>query len=178
MRGGWYTRASRGAWVLLIGVMALCTSAQSAQVLPVTIEHREFMRPQRRGAPLVIEATITAPAGIRQARVFCRPAGGRDYTAIPMERVADDHYRAIVPDWLTAAEALEYYITATDLLGHSVSQGFAGFPLVVQLVAKQALSREERLRMLQQTLEFLRKRRGPSRSEEQLYQDPLLGLGR
>jgi hypothetical protein len=112
---------------------------------------------QRRGAPLAIEARITSPAGIRKAEVFCRAVGGGDFTALPMAAIEDNHYRAVVPDWMTAGPGLEYYITATDERGQSTSQGFVGFPLVVRLAAGQGPTQEERLKALQETLDIIRK---------------------
>jgi hypothetical protein len=98
-----------------------------------------------------------SPAGIRKAEVFCRAVGGGDFTALPMVAIEDNHYRAVVPDWMTAGPGLEYYITATDERGQSTSQGFVGFPLVVRLAAGQGPTQEDRLKALQETLDVIRK---------------------
>jgi hypothetical protein len=73
---------------------------------------------------------------------------------------------------MTAGTALEYYITATDKLGHTASQGFVGFPLVVRLVSAQRPTREERLKALQDTLNLIRKAR--EAQGDGGYGDPLL----
>jgi hypothetical protein len=125
----------------------------------LVIDHKVFTQPQRQGQFLAIEARITAPAGISKAEVFCRQAGGRDFSAVRMEHVGQDIYRAIVPDWLTAGAGLEYYIAATDQLGRSASQGFVGFPLVVRFTPARQSSPEERVKALDETLELLRKSR-------------------
>jgi hypothetical protein len=131
--------------------------AQQPQEARLAIDHAPFTMAQRRGAPLVIEARITSPAGIRKAEVFCRTMGGGDFTALPMEAMEEHRYRAVVPDWMTAGPGLEYYITATDERGQSTSQGFVGFPLAVRLVAGQGPTQEERLKALQETLDIIRK---------------------
>jgi hypothetical protein len=138
----------------LLGALAVAQQPQEARL---TIDHAPFTRPQRRGVPLTIEATITSPAGIRKADVFCRAVGGGDFTALPMESVAENRYRTVVPDWMTAGQGIEYYITATDERGQSTSQGFVGFPLVVQFVGGQSPTQEERLKALQETLDVIRK---------------------
>ncbi len=138
----------------LLGALAVAQQPQEARL---AIDHAPFTRPQRRGVPLTIEATITSPAGIRKADVFCRAVGGGDFTALPMDSVAENRYRAVVPDWMTAGRGIEYYITATDERGQSTSQGFVGFPLVVQFVGGQSPTQEERLKALQETLDVIRK---------------------
>src|ERR1041384_7160360 len=141
---------------LALGLLSPVVVAQQPQEGRLTIDHAPFTRPQRRGASLAIEATITSPAGIRKAEVFCRTVGGGDFTALPMEAVAENRYRAVVPDWMTAGQGLEYYIAATDERGQSTSQGFVGFPLVVQFVGGQSPTQEERLKALQETLDVIR----------------------
>lgn len=147
-----------GMLLLLMSAPATAQMQPEAQLL---IQHQTFVQPQRRGDPLPIDATITSPAGIRKAEVFCRPVGGRSFTALTMTEIeAGKHaYRAVVPDWLTAGQGLEYYITATDQLGHSASQGFVGFPLVVRLVAQRHRTSEERVQSLDDILGVIRKNR-------------------
>lgn len=159
---------------MLLLLMSATTNAQMQPEAQLVIHHQTFVHPQRRGDPLPIEATITSPAGIRKAEVFCRPLGGRTFTALPMTEVEPGKhtYRAVVPDWLTAGQGLEYYITATDQLGRSASQGFVGFPLVVRLDVQRRLTPEERVQSLEDTLDVIRKNRkvkGPG-----VYNDPLL----
>ena len=143
----------------LLALELLCTpvAAQQPQDARLTIDHAPFTRVQRRSAPLAIDATITSPAGIRKAEVFCRVAGGGDFTALPMDSVGDNRYRAVVPDWMTAGKGLEYYITATDERGQSTSQGFVGFPLFVPFFTAQTPSQEERLKALQESLDVMRR---------------------
>jgi len=143
--------------LLALGLLGTLAVAQQPQEARLAIDHAPFTRPQRRGTPLTIEATITSPAGIRKADVFCRAVGGGDFTALPMDAVAENRYRAVVPDWMTAGQGIEYYITATDERGQSTSQGFVGFPLVVQFVGGQSPTQEERLKALQETLDVIRK---------------------
>jgi hypothetical protein len=145
--------------VLLLGMMISVVVAQQKTSARLVIDHKGFMYPQRRGFPLSIEATITSPAGVRKAEVMCRASGGREFTALEMVPRGDNVYRAIVPDWMTTGEVLEYYITATDQLGHSTSQGFVGFPLSVRLVSVQRRTQKERLKELQETLDLIRKSR-------------------
>jgi hypothetical protein len=143
--------------LLSLGSLYTFVAAQQPQEARLAIDHAPFTKVQRRGTPLIIEATITSPAGIRKAEVFCRVAGGGDFAALPMDAVGNDRYRAMVPDWMTAGKGLEYYITATDERGKSTSQGFVGFPLFVPFSTAQAPTQEERLKALQETLDTIRK---------------------
>ena len=143
--------------LLAVGSLYTFVAAQQPQEARLAIDHAPFTRAQKRGVPLAVEATITSPAGIRKAEVFCRVAGGGDFTALPMDAVGNNLYRAVVPDWMTAGRGLEYYITATDERGQSTSQGFVGFPLFVPFVTAQTPSQEERLKALQETLDVIRK---------------------
>jgi len=152
-----YALYSFACCLLALGLLAPLVAAQQPQEARLAIDHAPFTRVQKRGVPLAIEATITSPAGIRKAEVFCRVAGGGDFTALPMDSVGNSLYRTVVPDWMTAGKGLEYYITATDERGQSTSQGFVGFPLIVQFYTAQAPSQEERLKALQETLDVLRK---------------------
>lgn len=159
---------------MLLLLMSVTANAQTQPEEQLLIQHQTFTEPQRRSQPLPIEATITSPAGIHKAEVFCRPVDARLFTALPMTEVnVGKHiYRAVVPDWLTASKGLEYYITATDQLGRSASQGFVGFPLVVRLDVRRHLTQEERLESLDTILNVIRKNReanGPG-----LNNDPLL----
>jgi hypothetical protein len=153
----WYMLYRVVGCALALSLLGALAVAQQPQEARLTIDHAPFTRPQRRGVPLTIEATITSPAGIRKADVFCRAVGGGDFTALPMESVAENRYRTVVPDWMTAGQGIEYYITATDERGQSTSQGFVGFPLVVQFVGGQSPTQEERLKALQETLDVIRK---------------------
>ena len=110
----WYMLYRVVGCLLALGLLGTLAVAQQPQEARLAIDHAPFTRPQRRGAPLTIEATITSPAGIRKADVFCRAVGGGDFSAMPMEAVAENRYRAVVPDWMTAGQGIEYYITATD----------------------------------------------------------------
>jgi hypothetical protein len=159
------TKFSPAFYCVILGLLVLSllvplAAAQQPQGTRLVIDHAPFTRVQRRGAPLVIEARITSPAGIRKAAVFCRAAGGGDFTALPMDAVEENRYVAVVPDWMTAGAGLEYYITATDEHGQSTSQGFVGFPLVVKLMPGQGPSQEDRLKALQETLDVIRKSKG------------------
>lgn len=163
-------RAMVGCAVLVLWyTLAL---AQQAQEGRISIDHAPFSRPHRRGVPLVIDATITTPIGVRKAEVFCRTAGGGDFTAFAMEPLGHDKYRTIVPDWMTAGVGLEYYITATDERGQSTSNGFVGFPLAVRFVAGQAPTPEDRLKALQETLDGLRRSRETEKPSYQLGAPP------
>jgi hypothetical protein len=160
--------------LLVLGLLFPLAMAQPPQEARLVIDHAPFTRVQRRGAPLAIEARITSPAGIRKAEVFCRAAGGGDFTALPMEAIEEHRYRAVVPDWMTAGPGLEYYITATDERGQTASQGFVGFPLVVRLASGEGLSQEERLKALQETLDMIRKSKEatPQKSNPSQRSDP------
>jgi len=153
----WHAFYSVTVSLLVLGLLGQLAVAQQPQETRLAIDHAPFTRVQRRGAPLVVEARITSPAGIRKAAVFCRAVGGGDFTALPMEAVEENRYVAVVPDWMTAGSGLEYYITATDERGQSTSQGFVGFPLAVRLVPGQGPSQEGRLKALQETLDTIRK---------------------
>ena len=153
----WHAFYSVTSCLLVLGLLCpMAVAQQQPQAARLAIDHAPFNTAQRRGAPLVIEARITSPAGIRKAEVFCRAVGGGDFTALPMEAVEEHRYRAVVPDWMTAGPGLEYYITATDERGQSASQGFVGFPLAVRLVVGQGPTQEERLKALQENLDVLR----------------------
>jgi hypothetical protein len=151
----WHAFYSVAGFLLVLGLLCPLAVAQQPQEVRLVIDHAPFTR-ARRGVPLVIEARITSPAGIRKAEVFCRAAGGGDFTALPMVAIEENQYRAVVPDWMTAGPGLEYYIAATDERGQSTSQGFVGFPLVVRLVGGQGPTQEDRLKALQETLDVIR----------------------
>jgi hypothetical protein len=144
---------------LSVGLCLVEVGAQTTQQARLVIDHKVFAQPQRQGQPLAIQATISSPAGIHKAEVFCRQAGGRDFSALKMEHMGQDVYRAVVPDWMTASVGLEYYISATDQQGRSASQGFVGFPLIVRLAPPRQESSEGRVKALDETLELLRKSR-------------------
>lgn len=153
-----------GGCLVLLGlfVLSLATAAQGQQSDALSIAHRGFSRPQARGKPLAIEATIAAAAGVRKAQVFCRSAGGGDFMALPMAPVEGNLYRAVVPDWLLAGSGLEYYIEVTDGNGQAASHGFRGFPLQVLLVSTRRSSQEERLKALQEALDLIREQNQPA----------------
>ena len=152
----WHAFYSVAGCLLVLGLLCPLALAQQPKEARLVIDHAPFTTAQRRGAPLVIEARITSPAGIRKAEVFCRAAGGGDFTALTMEAIEENRYRAVVPDWMTAGPGLEYYITATDERGQSTSQGFVGFPLLVRLGTAQGSTQEERLKALQENLDVIR----------------------
>ena len=152
-----HTLYSFACCLLSLGLLYTLVTAQQPQDARLAIDHAPFTKAQRRSVPLAIEATITSPAGIRKVEVFCRVAGGGDFTALPMDSVGNNLYRTVVPDWMTAGKGLEYYITATDERGQSTSQGFVGFPLFVPFFTAQAPSQEERLKALQENLDVIRK---------------------
>jgi hypothetical protein len=143
----------------MVALLVLVAPAQTTSEGRLTIDHKVFTQPQPQGQPLLIEATITSPAGMHKAEVFCRQAGGRDFTALKMEHVGQNVYRAVVPDWMAAGAGLEYYITASDQQGRSTSQGFVGFPLIVRFVPPRQQTPEERVKTLNETLDLLRKSR-------------------
>ena len=157
-------RQSFGCWLAILGFLVALhvPVAQGQQHNSLSITHQGFSRPQARGRPLAIEATITAAAGVAKAQIFCRSAGGGNFMALPMAHVEKDLYRAVVPDWLLAGSGLEYYIEVTDGNGEAASQGFRGFPLQVRLVSARGSSREERLKALQQALDLIREQNQPS----------------
>lgn len=155
-------RRTFGCWTACLGlsVLLFATAVQGQNGAP-SITHQGFSRPQARGKPLAIEATITAAAGVRKAQVFCRSAGSGDFMALPMSHVEGGRYRAVVPDWLLAGSGLEYYIEVTDSNGKAASQGFRGFPLQVLLVSTRRSSQEERLKALQDALDLIRQQNQP-----------------
>ena len=165
----WHEFYSVTSYLLVLGLLCPLALAQQPKEAQLVIDHAPFTTPQRRGVPLAIEARITSPAGVRKADVFCRVLGsGGDFTALPMEAVEENRYRAVVPDWMTAGPGLEYYITAFDERGQSTSQGFVGFPLAVRLLPGQGPTQEERLKALQETLDIIRKsKETPSQTPSQ-----------
>ena len=140
----------------LLGIVLVLERVEAQEARP-TVLHQVFAGAQRRGVPLAIDATLSAPSGIKKAEVFCRPSGGGDFTAFPMTPLEGDVYRAIVPDWMTAGAGLDYYITATDQHGVSTSQGFVGFPLHVEFYSPS--TREDRVKSLDDALDILRRQR-------------------
>ena len=153
-----------GGCTAFLGLLVLlfATAAQGQQSDALSITHQGFPRPQARGKPLAIDATITAAAGVGKAQVFCRSAGGGDFMALPMAPVGGNLYRAVVPDWLLAGSGLEYYIEVTDGNGKAASHGFRGFPLQVLLVSTRRSSQEERLKALQEALDLIREQNQPA----------------
>ena len=153
-----------GGCTAFLGLLVLlfATAAQGQQSDALSITHQGFSRPQARGKPLAIDATITAAAGVGKAQVFCRSAGGGNFMALPMAPVGGNLYRAVVPDWLLAGSGLEYYIEVTDGNGKAASHGFRGFPLQVLLVSTRRSSQEERLKALQEALDLIREQNQPA----------------
>ena len=164
----WRRRALvMGVWSsVMLTVLNVVGLAQEKRRALVTIEHERFRQPQPRGYPLVIEAVITSPAGVREAKVYYRAPGAADFSMLPMQQQGEHHYRAVVPDWSTTGRFLEYYITAIDLLGSSTSSGFEGFPLGVELTDQTAPTRDERVKALDNALETLRRRREESKPKQ------------
>jgi len=174
------------ARILLLGTLSCCltvvlahlamAAAPGARKPLLTIEHRPFDQPQQQGVSLAITARIQSPAGVQKAIVYCRMQGAQTFTALPMQPQDEQVYEAIVPDWMTASSGLEYYITATDRLGQSASQGFVGFPLTVRLVSERVQTREERLQILEDNLRLIRRSR-PGAADGQ-SDDPVLSKPR
>jgi hypothetical protein len=173
------------ARILLLGTLSgfltmalphLAMAAPGVRKPLVTIEHRPFDQPQQQGVSFAITARIQSPAGVQKAIVYCRMQGAQTFTALPMRPRDEQVYEAIVPDWMTTSSGLEYYITATDRLGQSASQGFVGFPLTVRLVSERVQTREERLQILEDNLRFIRRSK-PGAEDGQNY-DPSLSTPR
>lgn len=154
------------SWALAFGWLTVAAAAPRTRKPLLTIDHQPYDQPQRQGRPLAIEAQIQSPAGVKKAIVYCRMAGSKMFTALPMQ-ARGKRYQAVVPDWMTASRGLEYYITATDGLGHSTSRGFVGFPLTVQLVSGRSQTREERLQILEDSLRVIRQRPQPGGTDGQ-----------
>ena len=76
------------------------TNNTAGRALLLTI--RSLLQPQRQGQPLTIQATMSSPAGIHKAEVFCRQAGGEIFPRLKMEHTGQAADRAVVPDWMTA----------------------------------------------------------------------------
>src|SRR5262249_58853072 len=91
-----YTLYRFACCLLALGLLSTLVAAQQPQEARLAIDHAPFTKAQRRGVPLAVEATITSPAGIRKAELFCRVAGGGDFTALPMEAVGNNLYRVVV----------------------------------------------------------------------------------
>lgn len=144
---------------VVLSLASLSGFAQGKRQALVTIEHAPFTRVQLRGYPLLIEARIASPAGVREAKVYYRKPGERDFTALRMRQHGEETYRDVVPDWGMTGTSLEYYITAIDLLGSSASRGFVGFPLTVHITSGKESTRQERLEALENTLETIRRDR-------------------
>ena len=160
---------SSGRCLAILGflVVLFAPLVQGQEHNRLSISHQGFSGPQARGRPLAIEATISSPAGIAKAQVFCRSEGSGDFMALPMAHVENDLYRAVVPDWLLAGSGLEYYIEVTDGNGQAGSQGFRGFPLLVRVSARGS-SQEERLKALQNALDLIREQKRPSDPNDRL----------
>jgi hypothetical protein len=178
MRGWQRSMAGVVGVVFWLGTLLGQVAAQTPPAGRLSINHKGFTRPQPQGQPLIIEATITSPAGIRKAEVFCRAAGGRDFTAVPMQLGDDNVYRALVPDWMTAGAGVEYYIAATDQAGRSASQGFVGFPLIVRLLPAHAPTPEEKVKELENALETIRKSKETTPIPGGVYSEPQLNRNR
>jgi hypothetical protein len=161
---------------LTVALAHLVMATPGARKPLLTIEHRPFDQPQQQGVSFAITARIQSPAGVQKAIVYCRMPGAQTFTALPMQLRDEQFYEAIVPDWMTASSGLEYYITATDRLGQSASQGFVGFPLTVRLVSERVQTREERLQILEENLRLIRRSR-PGAEDGQSY-DPMLSKPR
>ena len=161
---------------LTVALAHLVMAAPGARKPLLTIEHRPFDQPQQQGVSFAITARIQSPAGVQKAIVYCRIPGAQTFTALPMQLRDEQVYEAIVPDWMTTSSGLEYYITATDRLGQSASQGFVGFPLTVRLVSERVQTREERLQILEENLRLIRRSRPGA--EDGQSSDPVLSKPR
>src|SRR4030095_2189095 len=79
----WHAFYSVTSCLLVLGLLSpLAVAHHQPQAARLAIHHAPFNTAQRRGAPLVIEARITSPAGIRKAEGFCRDLGGGDFTEL------------------------------------------------------------------------------------------------
>ena len=78
------------------------------------IQHETPAQTAPSGKPLVIQATITDKAGIKEAILYYRKAGEESYQHLNMMPSENDLYSATIPAGEVKSPGLEYYIQAAD----------------------------------------------------------------
>ena len=64
--------------------------------------------------PLTVLATVIDNKTVYESNLFFRLKGDTEYKRIPMEKIAENQYRANIPGSQVSARGIEYYIEASD----------------------------------------------------------------
>ena len=64
--------------------------------------------------PLTVLATVIDNKTVYESNLFFRLKGETEYRSIPMEKIAENQYRANIPGSQVSARGIEYYIEASD----------------------------------------------------------------
>jgi len=100
------------------------------------IQHERLIQSVRSGEPLIIQATITDDVAVKEAFLFFRFIGTREYFSMNMDSSENNVYSATIPDQYVQEPGLEYYIQASDKAGNTgVFRGFPFSPLTVKVVS-------------------------------------------
>ena len=69
--------------------------------------------------PLTVLATVVDNKIVYESNLYFRLNGDTDYKKIPMEKIAENQYRANIPGSSVSAKGIEYYIEASDGINKS-----------------------------------------------------------
>jgi hypothetical protein len=99
------------------------------------IKHEGPFQPVRSGEPLVIQATITDNVAVKEASLYFRFKGTREYFSVSMDHVGSNVYSAMISEQYVQEPGVEYYIEASDKAGNTAAfRGFSFSPLTIQVV--------------------------------------------
>lgn len=99
------------------------------------ITHKIIQGSIEAGASVQIKATANDHSGIKSVTLYYRTKGTRKYNRSTMHRVDDtNEYAVTLGKDDVVAPGIEYYIEAIDLVGNTLLQGYADYPLILSVV--------------------------------------------
>jgi hypothetical protein len=96
-----------------------------------TIQHDPPGQSFHAGKDLIIQATITDNAAVKEATLFYRPEGNTEYLRVNMNPIGNNIYTAAIPQKDVVEPGIEYYIQSSDKACNIAMRGFAFSPLVI-----------------------------------------------
>ena|SRR3989338_11391466 len=101
--------------------------------IPPVIKHQSSEQAAATGKPMIIKATITDNAAIKEAALYYRPMGNAEYFNVNMKAEGNNVYSATIPADDVIEPGIEYYIQVSDKAGNMVLRGFSFSPLTVMV---------------------------------------------
>ena len=120
IRGSGSFPSRLGCALLLGACLASCTNAGNNAGSGPTIDHTPPAGVQPPGVAVIIQATVTATAGVQSVTLSYRAPGG-SFSQLDMAAAGGDSYSADIPAGAVVAPGVQYYISATDTKGKTAS---------------------------------------------------------